>query len=411
MKFTREEKNWILYDIGNSAFTMLMTTIMPIYFNYLAESGGLTEVEYMAYWGYAASISTLIVAILGPVCGSIADNKGFKKPVFLTALAVGALGCISLGFAKQWIAFLVILVIAKVGYSSSLIFYDAMLTDVTTDEKMDQVSSFGYALGYIGSCIPFVVCLVIVLGSDMFGLTMQSAMTIAFLITAAWWVVMSLPLMKTYQQKYYVERQAHVVSESFKRLGRTLMNVRKEKKTFLFLLAFFFYIDGVYTIIDMATAYGSALGLDSTGLLIALLVTQIVAFPFAILFGRLAKKYSTDKLISVCIIAYFGIAVFAYFLSNQVQFFALAVLVGMFQGGIQALSRSYFTKIIPAEKAGEYFGLMDICGKGASFLGTAVVSGVSQLTGSLNKGVGVIALFFIVGIILFRMSVKAENES
>lgn len=409
MNFTREEKNWILYDIGNSAFTMLMTTIMPIYFNYLAESGGLTEVEYMAYWGYAASISTLIVAILGPVCGSIADTKGFKKPVFLTALAVGALGCISLGFAKHWIAFLVILVIAKVGYSSSLIFYDAMLTDVTTEEKMDQVSSFGYALGYIGSCIPFVACLVIVLGSDMFGLTMQSAMTIAFLITAAWWIVMSLPLMKTYQQKYYVEKQKHVVSESFKRLGRTLMNVRQEKKTFLFLLAFFFYIDGVYTIIDMATAYGSALGLDSTGLLIALLVTQIVAFPFAILFGRLAKKYSADKLISVCIVAYFGIAVFAYFLSNQVQFFALAILVGMFQGGIQALSRSYFTKIIPAEKAGEYFGLMDICGKGASFLGTAVVSGVSQWTGSLNKGVGVIALFFVVGIILFRMSVKAEN--
>ena len=409
MKFTREEKNWILYDIGNSAFTMLMTTIMPIYFNYLAESGGLTEVEYMAYWGYAASVSTLIVAVLGPVCGSIADNKGFKKPVFLTALVVGAFGCISLGFAKHWMAFLLILIIAKVGYSSSLIFYDAMLTDVTTEEKMDQVSSFGYALGYIGSCIPFVVCLVIVLGSDMFGLTMQSAMTIAFLITAAWWVIMSLPLMKTYQQKYYVERQKHVISESFKRLGRTLMNVRKEKKTFLFLLAFFFYIDGVYTIIDMATAYGSALGLDSTGLLIALLVTQIVAFPFAILFGRLAKKYSTDKLISVCIVAYFGIAVFAYFLANQVQFFALAVLVGMFQGGIQALSRSYFTKIIPAEKAGEYFGLMDICGKGASFLGTAVVSGVSQLTGSLNKGVGVIALFFVVGIILFMMSVKAEN--
>ncbi len=409
MKFTREEKNWILYDIGNSAFTMLMTTIMPIYFNYLAESGGLNEVEYMAYWGYAASISTLIVAVLGPICGSIADNKGFKKPVFLTALAVGALGCISLGLAKQWIAFLVILVIAKVGYSSSLIFYDAMLTDVTTEEKMDQVSSFGYALGYIGSCIPFVACLVIVLGADMFGLTMQAAMTIAFLITAAWWVIMSLPLMKTYQQKYYVERQPKVVSESFKRLGRTLMNVRKEKKTFLFLLAFFFYIDGVYTIIDMATAYGSALGLDSTGLLIALLVTQIVAFPFAILFGRLAKKYSTDKLISVCIVAYFGIAVFAYFLSNQVQFFTLAILVGMFQGGIQALSRSYFTKIIPAEKAGEYFGLMDICGKGASFLGTAVVSGVSQLTGSLNMGVGVIAFFFVIGIIFFRMSVKAEN--
>lgn len=410
MKFTKEEKNWILYDIGNSAFTMLMTTIMPIYFNYLAESGGLSEVEYMAYWGYAASFATLIVAVLGPVCGSIADTKGFKKPVFLTALAIGAVGCISLGLAKHWMAFLVILIIAKVGYSSSLIFYDSMLNDVTTEEKMDQVSSLGYALGYIGSCIPFVVCLVIVLGSDSLGLTMQTAMTIAFLITAAWWIIMSLPLIKTYKQRYYVEKQNKVVSESFKRLGRTLKNVKKEKKTFLFLLAFFFYIDGVYTIIDMATAYGSALGLDSTGLLIALLVTQIVAFPFAILFGRLAKKYSTDKLISLCIVAYFGIAVFAYFLSNQIQFFALAVLVGMFQGGIQALSRSYFTKIIPAQKAGEYFGLMDICGKGASFLGTAVVSGVSQLTGSLNKGVGVIALFFVAGIILFRMSVNAENE-
>ena len=410
MKFTKEEKNWILYDIGNSAFTMLMTTIMPIYFNYLAESGGLSEVEYMAYWGYAASFATLIVAVLGPVCGSIADNKGFKKPVFLTALVVGTIGCISLGFAKHWMIFLIILIIAKVGYSSSLIFYDSMLNDVTTEEKMDQVSSLGYALGYIGSCIPFVACLVIVLGSDSLGLTMQTAMAIAFLLTAAWWLVMSLPLLKTYKQRYYVEGHNKVVSESFKRLGRTLKNVKKEKKTFLFLLAFFFYIDGVYTIIDMATAYGSALGLDSTGLLIALLVTQIVAFPFAILFGKLAKKYSTDILISICIIAYFGIAVFAYFLSNQVQFFALAVLVGMFQGGIQALSRSYFTKIIPAEKAGEYFGLMDICGKGASFLGTAVVSGVSQLTGSLNKGVGVIALFFVAGIILFRMSVKAENE-
>ena len=410
MKFTKEEKNWILYDIGNSAFVMLMTSIMPIYFNYLAESGGLTEVEYMAYWGYTASIATLIVAVLGPVCGAIADNKGMKKPVFITSLVLGALGCVSLGFAKQWLVFLVILMIAKVGYSSSLIFYDSMLTDVTTEEKIDQVSSLGYALGYIGSCIPFVACLVIVLCSDMIGISMPTAMTIAFLLTAAWWIVMSVPLLKTYKQKYYVEKQGKMVLASFKRLGSTLLNVKKEKKTFLFLLAFFFYIDGVYTIIDMATAYGSALGLDSTGLLIALLVTQIVAFPFAILFGRLAKKYSTARLITVCIAAYFGIAVFAYFLSNQVQFFTLAVLVGMFQGGIQALSRSYFTKIIPAEKTGEYFGLMDICGKGASFLGTAVVSGVSQITGSLNKGVGVIALFFVAGIILFQMSVKAENE-
>ena len=409
MKFSKEEKSWILYDVGNSAFTLLMATIMPIYFNYLAETSGLTEVEYLAYWGYAASITTLIVALLGPVCGSIADTKGLKKPIFLTALLIGAGGCIALGFAKQWMIFLIVFVIAKVGYSSSLIFYDAMLTDVTTEEKMDQVSSLGYALGYVGSCIPFLICLVLVLGGSNIGISMETAMMIAFVITAAWWILLSFPLLKTYKQVYYVEKKPHVVAESFKRLGRTFRNVKQEKKIFIFLLAFFFYIDGVYTIIDMATAYGSALGLDTTGLLIALLVTQIVAFPFAILFGRLAKKYKAESLITVCIAAYFGIAVFAYFLENQVQFFILAVLVGMFQGGIQALSRSYFTKIIPPQKAGEYFGLMDICGKGASFLGTAVVSGVSQITGSLNKGVGVIAVFFVVGIIFFRMSVKAPN--
>lgn len=410
MKLTREEKNWILYDVGNSAFTLLITTIVPIYFNYLAGSAGLSDVEYIAYWGYAASATTLLVALLGPVCGSVADTKGFKKPIFLLSLVIGAAGCICLGFAKQWLIFLVIFIIAKMGYSGSLIFYDSMLSDVTEEERMDQVSSQGYAWGYIGSCIPFVISLVIVLGADSFGLSMPQAMMTVFVITTLWWVGLTLPLLKVYKQKHYVEKQPHVVTESFKRLGRTFKNIRKERKIFLFLLAFFFYIDGVYTIIDMATAYGSALGLDSTGLLLALLVTQIVAFPFAILFGRLSKKYNAETLITVCIVAYFGIAVFAMFLTNQVQFFILAILVGMFQGGVQALSRSYFTKIIPAAQSGEYFGFMDLCGKGASFMGTALVSLVSQITGEISKGVGVISLFFIVGMIFFRMAVKADKE-
>ena len=202
MKLTREEKNWVLYDVGNSAFTLLITTIMPIYFNFLAESGGLSDVQYLAYWGYAASITTLIVALLGPICGTIADTKGYKKPIFLAAMGVGVAGCLALGLAKHWLLFLVIFIIAKVGYSSSLIFYDAMLTDITTEERMDQVSSHGFAWGYIGSCIPFVLCLVVVLGASGFGLTMPQAMMVAFLITAAWWVLMSLPLMKVYQQKY-----------------------------------------------------------------------------------------------------------------------------------------------------------------------------------------------------------------
>ena len=405
-KLTPLEKHWILYDVGNSAFIMLVTTIMPIYFNYLAGNAGLSPVDYLAYWGYAASVATLAIVLFGPVFGTLADTKGFKKPIFSVFLLIGALGCVSLGFAKQWLVFLIIFIIAKIGYSGSLIFYDSMLSDITSEERMDHVSSQGYAWGYIGSCIPFVACLAIVLNAERIGISMGTAMALAFLVTALWWIGMSVPLFRNYQQKFYVERRPHAVRESFRRIGKTFGSIRKRKRIFIFFIAFFFYIDGVYTIIDMATAYGSALGLDSTGLLLALLVTQIVAFPFCIIFGRLAQKYSASALITVCILAYTGIIVYAMFLTTQTQFWILAVLVGMFQGGIQALSRSYFTKIIPPEQSGEYFGLLDICGKGASFLGTTIVSVVSQVTGDVSKGVSMIALLFIAGLILFRYAVK-----
>lgn len=406
---TREEKNWVLYDVGNSAFVLLVATIMPIYFNYLAENAGLSAADYLAYWGYATSAATLIVALLGPVFGTLADTEGLKKPIFTTTMLIGGIGCLALGFSRQWFLFLLIYIIAKIGFSGSLIFYDSMLGDITTEDRVDNVSSQGYAWGYIGSCVPFVVCLGVVLGAGKIGISTELAMMISFAIVAVWWIGASIPLLKSYQQKHYVERQPKAVQNSFKRLGATLKNIRNEKKIFLFLVAFFFYIDGVYTIIDMATAYGTALGLDSTGLLLALLVTQLVAFPLAIIFGRLSKCYDVRTLITICIAAYFGIAVFAIFLKAQWQFWIMAILVGMFQGGIQALSRSYFTKIIPAEKSGEYFGLMDICGKGASFLGTTVISLIAQFTGKVNIGVGAISLFFVLGMIVFKMA-TAEAE-
>ncbi len=411
MKLTGKEKRWIMYDIGNSAFVLLVSTIMPIYFNYLAGKAGLSSVDYLAYWGYAASICTIIVAILGPVIGTLADTKGFKKPVFFISILIGTISCAVLGAMVQWLAFLVVFVIAKIGFSSSLIFYDSMLIDVTDEKRMDYVSTQGYAWGYIGSCVPFVACLGLVLGADKIGISMELAMGISFVIVALWWLGMSLPLIKQYEQKYYVEKQPRAVAQSFKRLGSTFKNIKEEKHVFMFLLAFFFYIDGVYTIIDMATAYGSALGLDSTGLLLALLVTQIVAFPCAILFGRLSYKFKTEKLIMVCILAYLGIAIFAIFLKTQTQFWILAVLVGMFQGGIQALSRSYFTKIIPEERSGEYFGLMDICGKGASFVGTTVVSVVSQISGNINVGVGMIAILFAIGTVVFLKAVSMNKQN
>ena len=410
MKLNGKEKRWILYDVGNSAFVLLVATIIPIYFNYLAGKAGLSDVDYLAYWGYAASICTVIVAILGPILGTIADTKGYKKPIFMISILIGTIACSILGLMVQWMAFLIVFLIAKVGFSASLIFYDSMLSDITDEERMDYVSSQGYAWGYIGSCVPFVLCLVIVLGSDPLGIRMETAMGIAFVLVAVWWLLMSLPLLKNYEQKYYVEKKPHAIAQSFKRLGETFKNMKEEKQVFMFLLAFFFYIDGVYTIIDMATAYGSALGLDSTGLLLALLVTQIVAFPCAIIFGNLSYRIRTEKLIIVCIFAYLGIAIFAVFLKTQLQFWILAILVGMFQGGIQALSRSYFTKIIPEEHSGEYFGLMDICGKGASFVGTTIVSIVSQLTGNISMGVGMIAILFCIGIVIFLKAVSMSRN-
>ena len=244
-KLTSLEKKWVLYDVGNSAFTMMVSTIFPIYFNSLAESAGISDVNYLAYWGYATSICTLIVALLGPTLGAVADTKNFKKIVFSVAMGVGVFGCILLGFLSSWLWFLGIFVLAKTGYSASLIFYDAMLTDVTEPDRMDSVSSHGYAWGYIGSCIPFVICLGIVLGGPSLGLDMQLCMILAFIITALWWLMSSVPLLKSYKQKYYSETGAHVVRDSFKRLGKTFVELAKEKHIFVFLLAFFFYIDGV----------------------------------------------------------------------------------------------------------------------------------------------------------------------
>ena len=400
------ERAWTLYDVGNSAFVLLVATLIPIFFNALAEEGGLSSVDYLAYWGYAASAVTIITAVLSPILGTLADTRGFKKPIFILCLVVGVAGCCAMGLAKTWLPFLLIFVFAKVGFSGSLVFYDSMLSDVTTPDRMDVVSSRGYAWGYIGSCVPFVVCLALVLGSGAIGLSQMTALNIALFITAAWWLAMTLPLLKTYRQLHYVEVEKHAIRQSFARIGHTLRHLHEDKQVFWFLLAFFCYIDGVYTIIDMATAYGTALGLDTTGLLLALLVTQIVAFPSALIFGRLSAKYPSTTLIPVCIAAYAGIALFAFFLTQQWQFWVLAFVVGMFQGGVQALSRSHFAKIIPPEKSGEYFGLFDICGKGASFLGTMIVSVGSQLTGSANVGGGSLIVLFIVGFVLFRVSYK-----
>lgn len=403
---TKQERAWILYDVGNSAFILLVTTIMPIYFNYLTEKAGISSVQTLSFWGYAAAISTLLVAVIGPVCGAVADIRNFKKRLFLASVIIGTVSCALLGLVPVWTLFLGIFVLAKTGYSASLVFYDSMLTDITDKDRMDKVSSQGYALGYIGSCIPFCLGLGLVLGAGQIGLTMEAAMGITFLLIALWWMGMSVPLLKEYRQIYYREEGRIRAASVFGNIWKILKEMLGDKKILFFLIAFFFYIDGVYTIIDMATVYGEALGIDSIGLLAALLVTQIVAFPCVIIFGRLTARFRPVSLICVCIVAYMGITVFAVFMSTQVHFFILAVCVGIFQGGIQALSRSHFAKIIPPEKSGEYFGILDICGKGASFLGTTLVSVITQLTGNAKMGVGMLIFLFLLGFLFFRYSMR-----
>ena len=421
MKLTALEKSWILYDVGNSAFILLVATLVPIYFNSLAVSAGVNEDLYLSYWGYAGSIATILVAILGPICGVLAD-RNLKKQFFLIAMLLGVVCCAVLGFAPGWLTFLSVFILARVGYSSSLVFYDSMLPEITDDSRMDKVSSMGYAFGYIGSVIPFVVCLSLVLMPDTFGLSQGGAMILAFLITSLWWIACTVPLLRRYRQTAFVTTEKSTLSDGFRQLGRTIRDAKKEKHIFVYLLAFFFFIDGVYTVIDMATAYGTALGLDTTGLLLALLVTQIVAFPCSIAFGRLSAKYDTGLLIRLCIAAYTGIVLFAVFMVSQWQFWLLAVLVGMFQGGIQALSRSYLGKIIPPERSGEFFGLMDIFGKGASFVGMTLVSLISHLTAGTqihifgitlqneNIAVSSLIVLFAIGYVLFCKADRLNKQ-
>ncbi len=412
-QFNKLERAWIYYDVGNSAFTMMVSTLIPILFNTLATAGGLTSNQYLEYWSYATSLATILVAILGPILGTIADNKGFKKPMFTFVLAAGVIGCVIMGVAPNWMLYLITYVIAKVCYQSSLVFYDSMLTDVTTPERMDLVSSQGYAWGYIGSCIPFSVALgAYALAEFAHVIPSSLGFLIGFAVTAAWWFAVSVPLLKNYRQVNYVEaRGGDVITNSFSRLGKTLKHIAQhEKKVLYFLIGFIFYIDGVYTIIDEAVAIGTALGINQMGLLVVLLATQVVAFVFATIFGKLSEKYETTKLISVCIFGYFCVSIYALFLGQSIIKFAiLAFMVGMFQGAIQALSRSYYAQIIPANNSGEYFGLYDICGKGAAFLGTMLVGVVIRMTQSINIAVGTLGFLFVIGFFFLRKSAAIKE--
>ena len=432
--FTKKEKHWILYDVANSAYTLLATALLAFYFDFLSPSESLTTI-----WGSVNVIVTIIAVILCPIMGTYADFSQ-KRKIFMTFAGIGIGGCFLLsifsafkGFAIAGVLFIVVYVVTEVGYTSANVFYDSMLSDVTTDEKMHNVSANGYAWGYIGSCIPFIFCLVLYVLGDMILVTKDAmgvvidkpylgvAYTLCCIITAVWWFIFTMPLYKNYKQVHFLPRPKHPVKETFSRLGSIFKELAKNKKALFFLIAYFFYIDGVHTIIKMAMSIGKDLNFPNFGvvkLVIALFVTQIVAFPFAILFGKLASKFKSNILLIVCIVAYMAIGLLAVFLRQEWQFWAMAVGVGMFQGGIQAMSRSYFTKIIPAEKTGEFFGIYDIFGKSAAIVGVGLISllsGFFPLANGTWINVSLIPLpiLFALGLIFFFISMKipADKDS
>ena len=401
---TKQEKSWVLYDVGNSAFVLLSSALIPVYFKSIAEPGSSVVVA----WGYAETVASLILALLMPILGSLADYKGNKKKFFMATVIIGVICCALLGFPSQALPFLILYVVAAVMLNGSMVFYDAFLVDAAeSDDRLDMVSSHGYAWGYIGSCLPFIASLVIVLFGSNFGIDMSTGMKIAFLITAVWWFAFSLPLMRNVHQVNYKEDGGTGIKLGgvMRGLITTLKSIAKDKRLLFFVIAYFFYIDGVHTIIKMSTSYGTDLGIDATQLVFALLMTQFVAFPSAIAYGKLAGKFGTRKMLCIAVFAYLCITLFAAFLlRSALEFWILAFAVGLFQGGVQALSRSEFGKLIPKEHANEYYGFFDIFGKYAAILGTFLMSVFTQVTGNASLGVLSIAVLFIMGIVfLVRM--------
>ena len=402
-RLTPREKRWIMYDVGNSAFVLLSTAVVPIYANSLLEAAGQDNI--VSTWGYAQTVASLVIALLMPILGSIADVQGMKIKFFLGFFLTGVVMCLGMSLPLGWLAFLIVYVLATIGLNGSLTFYDSMLIDTTSNERMDKVSSHGYAWGYVGSTIPFIVCIAVIFGGPaLLNLDTATCTRISFLITAVWWVAFTVPLLRSYRQVHYrttADHTAEAVRGTFRELAGTFRRIARDRSLLLFMIAFFFYIDAVNTVISMSTSYGTQLGIDSTQLVIALLVTQFVAFPCAILYGRLSGRFGAKRMIVIAVIAYLGIVMFAaFFLKTAAEFWILAILVGMFQGGIQALSRSYYGKIIPKDHANEYYGFYDIFGKTASVLGTFLVATTTAATGNASFGVLSIAVLLVAALVL-----------
>jgi MFS transporter, UMF1 family len=423
VKLTKLERSWVLYDCGNSAYSIIVTTaIFPLFFGVIATGQSPTE-----SLGVANSLGSLAVAVLAPILGTFADYRNAKKRFFAAFFGLGVASTLSMFFMSQgmWAAALAAYVASVIGFAGGNLFYDAFLIDVTENERMDQVSAAGFGWGYIASVIPFVAVIALVFFAQSSELLTEIwAYRIGFALTALWWLVFTIPFLIRGRQQFAQEPTDHPIRESFSRLGRTLRNLKEHKTAFLFLVAYLFYIEGVSSIIRMATPIAVEMGFDSTFLIIVLLYIQIVAWPFALLFGRLSKRFGARTMILTGILIYVAVVFVAFFIPSfnsqtvkNVLFWTLATLVASSQGGIQALSRSTFGKLIPKDKSAEFFGFYNVSGKFSSFLGPLLIAGTTRwarsagLADPTRFGVLSILLFFVIGGILFLRTTQDVPEA
>ena len=402
----RATYSWALYDWANSAFaTTVMAGFFPLFFKqYWSQGVDVTHSTY--YLGVSNSVASLIIVILAPILGAMADTGGLRKRMLasfacLGVLATGSLYLVEMG---MWPFALLLYVIAVVGFSGANIFYDALLVIVSPRDTRHRISALGFARGYLGGGILFLINVLMYQFPNWFGLTNSGdAILWSFVTVAVWWAVFSIPLFLGVEEPIPQSgRRGIDLSSTFSALKQTASNLRQYRAAWLFLLAYWLYIDGVDTIVRMAVDYGLNIGLGEKGLITALLMVQFIGFPAALVFGRLGERYGPRRGIWIAIWAYVGVTVYAYFMDSAVQLYILAGVIGLVQGGIQALSRSMFSQLIPADKNAEFFGFYNVVGKAAAVFGPFLMGGVTLVTGNPRTGILAILVLFFAGMIVFR---------
>ncbi len=415
-KYKKDAISWALYDWANSAFaTTVMAGFFPIFYkSYWASD--LSNLESTAMVGYANSLSGLIVVLLAPILGAYADIGTKRKKLLLLFASLGILCTASFYFIPQgeWMLAALLFAIAAVGFSGGNVFYDSLIVSVSDNENRNRVSALGYSLGYLGGGLLFLINVIMFLNPQLFGIESQSnAVLLSFFMVAVWWAFFSVPLLRNVKEQDSERenpRFFQALKQSFNEVYQTLTEVRKYKNVAIFLLAYWFYMDGIDTIVRMATAYGTDIGLEASSMITALILTQFVGFPSTLIFGYFADRLGFKKILTIGILIYILISIFASRITTATEFYAMAIVVGLVMGGVQAVSRAYFSSIIPKDKEAQFFGFYNLVGKSAVVAGPALLAWISMIFNTPRAGILGLLVLFIPGLILLWMIPKETNS-